>query len=134
MPHGTKPVDCGMIRCSRCRWLRLSKRATAVGFNDGGHVYECSFCCRAVRQTVLSYIYHAKWRLETSIIKYICSKEPTWTESRVVDELFRMVTAGELAWFGAEEAKVGPVRALADPLKYKYIKGLITDNAINLAS
>ena len=135
MPPKSKHVEPKEFTCIRCKQTKPASPNCALGLNNAGDIYyECFDCRDVVRRSILLYVQLARWRVETTIIRYICDLEQTWTVSRVIDELFRLVSIGELSWFGAEEAKVGPNRALSDPLKYRYVKGLLTDNAINLAS
>jgi hypothetical protein len=115
--------------CCRCLRRKSGKQAKVKIAGVGGVIrIECDTCHESVRQKILRYVQSGRWRLETTIIRYVCKYEGTWDESRVIDELFHLVQEKKLEWFGAEDS-------LSKPLKYRYLKGIYTnDNAINLAS
>ena len=115
------------FKCLRCKkWCDFSQGHTMGTGTKDKCAPDCVDCWHEVQQKILRFVQRKKWRLETTITSYVCKYEGTWTMERVIDELFHLVQEGKLEWFGAEGS-------LSKPLKYRYIKELPTDNAINLA-
>ena len=123
------------FKCACCRRMKNFDQGHTWGHGEKDELApECVDCWYALHCKILEYVGNSKWRLETTIIRYIMKWSPYWTEPRIEDELFELVKESKLEWFGSEEETVGPIMDGSEPLKYRVPKPGVKDNAIKLGA